>query len=36
MVARFDLATTQPSWALGYLFDIVLRGPDATPADAAA
>jgi protocatechuate 3,4-dioxygenase, beta subunit len=36
MVARFDLATTQPSWALGYLFDIVLRGPDATPADAGS
>ncbi|HXQ45861.1 MAG TPA: protocatechuate 3,4-dioxygenase subunit beta [Caulobacteraceae bacterium] len=33
LVARFDLATTQPSWALGYLFDIVLRGPAATPAD---
>ncbi|MDR3508811.1 MAG: protocatechuate 3,4-dioxygenase subunit beta [Caulobacteraceae bacterium] len=31
MVSRFDLATTQPDWALGYLFDIVLRGPDATP-----
>jgi protocatechuate 3,4-dioxygenase beta subunit len=31
MVARFDLATTRPDWALGYLFDIVLRGPDATP-----
>ena len=36
LVARFDLATTQPSWALGYLFDIVLRGPDATPADAGS
>lgn len=31
MVARFDLGTTQPEWALGYLFDIVLRGPAATP-----
>jgi len=31
LVARFDLATTQPSFALGYLFDIVLRGRDATP-----
>ncbi|QUD89185.1 protocatechuate 3,4-dioxygenase subunit beta [Phenylobacterium montanum] len=31
MVSRFDLATTQPEWALGYLFDIVLRGPAATP-----
>jgi len=31
MVARFDLATTEPDWALGYLFDIVLRGRGATP-----
>lgn len=34
MVARFDLATTRPSWALGYLFDVVLRGPGATPMEA--
>jgi protocatechuate 3,4-dioxygenase beta subunit len=25
MVARFDLELTQPEWALGYRFDIVLR-----------
>jgi len=31
MVARFDIATTQPNYALGYLFDIVLRGQAATP-----
>ena len=31
MVASFDLETTQPQWALGYKFDIVLRGPEATP-----
>jgi len=31
MVSRFDLETTEPNWALGYLFDIVLRGPNATP-----
>jgi protocatechuate 3,4-dioxygenase beta subunit len=31
MVARFDIATTQPNFALGYLFDIVLRGQQATP-----
>jgi protocatechuate 3,4-dioxygenase beta subunit len=30
MVARFDLTATEPEWALGYAFDIVLRGPDAT------
>ncbi len=34
MVSRFDLATTEPNWALGYVFDIVLRGPDATPLEA--
>lgn len=33
MVARFDLDLTQPSWALGYRFDIVLRGPAATPME---
>jgi protocatechuate 3,4-dioxygenase beta subunit len=33
MVARFDLATTRPSWALGYRFDVVLRGPAATPVE---
>jgi protocatechuate 3,4-dioxygenase, beta subunit len=31
MISRFDLETTQPQWAIGYRFDIVLRGPDATP-----
>ena len=31
MVSAFDLATTEPEWALGYSFDIVLRGRDATP-----
>jgi protocatechuate 3,4-dioxygenase beta subunit len=30
MVARFDIATTQPNYALGYLFDIVLRGRNAS------
>jgi protocatechuate 3,4-dioxygenase beta subunit len=30
MISKFDLETTQPQWALGYKFDIVLRGPDAT------
>ena len=34
MISRFDLASTEPSWALGYLFDIVLRGPAATPMEA--
>jgi len=31
LVAGFDLEITQPEWALGYRFDIVLRGRDATP-----
>jgi protocatechuate 3,4-dioxygenase, beta subunit len=34
LVSRFDLDTTQPEWALGYQFDIVLRGPAATPMEA--
>ncbi len=33
MICRFDLETTKPEWALGYIFDIVLRGPAATPPD---
>jgi protocatechuate 3,4-dioxygenase, beta subunit len=31
LVAVFDLAATVPDWALSYRFDIVLRGPAATP-----
>jgi protocatechuate 3,4-dioxygenase beta subunit len=31
LISRFDLETTQPQWATGYRFDIVLRGPEATP-----
>lgn len=33
MVSRFDIASTEPNWALSYLFDVVLRGRDATPMD---
>jgi protocatechuate 3,4-dioxygenase, beta subunit len=33
LVAAFDLETTKPDWALGYRFDIVLRGRDATPME---
>jgi protocatechuate 3,4-dioxygenase beta subunit len=33
LIARFDLERTQPEWALGYAFDIVLRGRDATPME---
>jgi protocatechuate 3,4-dioxygenase beta subunit len=31
MVGRFDIAVCEPNSALGYLFDIVLRGAHATP-----
>ena len=31
LISKFDLETTKPEWALGYRFDIVLRGRDATP-----
>jgi protocatechuate 3,4-dioxygenase beta subunit len=31
LVSRFDLTLTRPEWALGFAFDIVLRGRDATP-----
>ena len=31
MIARFDIETTQPEWALGYEFNIVLRGRETTP-----
>lgn len=31
LISHFDLALTQPGWALGYRFNIVLRGRDATP-----
>jgi protocatechuate 3,4-dioxygenase beta subunit len=33
LLASFDLDTTEPEWALGYRFDIVLRGPRATPLE---
>jgi len=33
-VARFDLATTEPEWALGFQWDIVLgRGGGTTPLE---
>ena len=31
MVSKFDLDVTEPEFALGYTFDIVLRGRNATP-----
>jgi protocatechuate 3,4-dioxygenase beta subunit len=33
MVAAFDFALTKPEWALGYRFDVVLRGRQATPME---
>jgi protocatechuate 3,4-dioxygenase beta subunit len=34
LVAAFDLETTEPEWALGYRWDITLRGRAATPFEA--
>jgi protocatechuate 3,4-dioxygenase beta subunit len=31
LISRFSLDETEPEWALGYEFDIVLRGPLETP-----
>ncbi len=31
LVSSFELDLTEPEWALGYRFDIVLRGREATP-----
>ncbi len=31
LIAQFDLGTTKPEWALGYQFNIILRGREATP-----
>ena len=36
MIAAFDLSLTQPDWALGYRFDLVLRGPEQTPTEDRA
>jgi protocatechuate 3,4-dioxygenase, beta subunit len=34
LISKFDLEITQPQWALGFRFDIVLRGSEATPFEA--
>ena len=31
MVARLDMDVTEPNWALGYRFDVVLKGREQTP-----
>ena len=33
LVSSYDHSTSKPEWALGYRFDIVLLGPDATPLE---
>ena len=33
LVSAFDLSLTTPEWALGYRFDIILRGPAETPME---
>jgi protocatechuate 3,4-dioxygenase, beta subunit len=33
LVAKFDWTKTERSYALGYRFDIVLRGREQTPAE---
>lgn len=33
LISQFDLDITKPDWALGYRFDICLRGPNSTPLD---
>jgi protocatechuate 3,4-dioxygenase beta subunit len=35
MICRFDLDVTEPDWALGYQWDIVLRGKDASVFDSS-
>jgi protocatechuate 3,4-dioxygenase beta subunit len=35
LVASWSAELTEPEWALGYAFDIVLRGPEATPLRGA-
>ena len=34
LVAKFDIEVTEPDFALGYVFDIVLRGRGSTPMEA--
>jgi protocatechuate 3,4-dioxygenase, beta subunit len=33
LIAAFDIGITSPEWALGYRFDFVLRGRNATPTE---
>ena len=33
LICKFDIAVTKPEWALGYRFDVVLRGREARPME---
>ena len=33
LISQYDPALSEAEWALGYRFDLVLRGRDVTPAD---
>lgn len=33
VICQYDHSLTEPDWAMGYRFDIVLRGPKATPSE---
>ena len=33
LISTFDLSITEPEWALGYNFDIILRGRERTPME---
>jgi protocatechuate 3,4-dioxygenase beta subunit len=35
LIAAYDHEVTEPEWALGYRWDIVLRGPESTPFETA-
>ena len=35
LVAAYDHTITEPEWALGYRWDIVVHGPQATPFEPA-
>jgi protocatechuate 3,4-dioxygenase beta subunit len=33
LICQLDMSVTEPEWALGYRFDVVLRGREATPME---
>jgi protocatechuate 3,4-dioxygenase, beta subunit len=33
LVCHLDMSVTKPEWALGYRFDVALRGREATPME---